>query len=193
MGPTDTLPGGCSVEALGPSKHRLSPWYHFHPSPAYFRMDCRRRPGGIHWEASRSRPTGTCRYSLLSCMMHLSLPAPVSCAASLMASIISTPTSMWPTEISRGCVAVINFVPPPYRRPVSRTFLLVLPVLHESQTLVFQGSSKIETRPRVPPMMSVTFLTGPRPRSCGSVPPPRRNLTYSHSGWLHMRWGQSHH
>ena len=59
MGPTDALPRGCGVEALGPPKHRPFTWYHLHPSPTYLRMDARWQPDRIHWESSRRKPTRT--------------------------------------------------------------------------------------------------------------------------------------
>ena len=54
--PTDVLQRGRRVEAVETQEHRPPHLYFRDPFPVHFRMDARRRPDGIHREASRSRP-----------------------------------------------------------------------------------------------------------------------------------------
>ena len=53
----DPLPRGCGVETPEASQHRPFPWYNFHPSPTYFRMDARRGSDGVHQGPPRHRST----------------------------------------------------------------------------------------------------------------------------------------
>ena len=54
---TDSLPGGCCVEALGTPKYSPPSRYHFHPPSAYLGVDARWGFDGVHQKKPRCGPT----------------------------------------------------------------------------------------------------------------------------------------
>ena len=130
--PTELLPSGRNVEALGTPKYRSTLRCHHQPPPVRFGLDVRREPNGIHRKLPRRIDLLSCVFLVLRCSTRLP-PLQTSDVANGLNFLHSC-------NVVHGDLKEVREYPRSHLNVVlttpSRTSSWTLLAMHESQDLV---------------------------------------------------------